>query len=62
MAHYSIFIGDNKVVDVYYKAEIPQALSKHEQEEIKAKARKTYLFQQFDNYVGFGFLTIKLNL
>ena len=35
MAQYSLHCGDTEIVRVSYKAEIPQALSKDEQEDIK---------------------------
>ena len=62
MSSYSLFCGDVEITRVHYKAEIPQCLSKTEQEEIKELARDTYQYKNFENWIGFGFMTIKLNI
>lgn len=60
MAQYSLHCGDTEIVRVSYKAEIPQALSKDEQEDIKNLAKETHAYKNFKNWIGFGFMTIKL--
>ena len=60
MALYSLFCGDKHIVDVHYKAENRQCLSKKEQDEIRALGRETYSYQNFDPWLGFGYAEIKL--
>lgn len=62
MAKYSLHCGDTEIVRVYFKAETPQALSKDEQEKIREKARETNEYKNFQDWIGFGFMTIKLCL
>ena len=62
MSRYSLHCGDVEIVRVNHSTEIPQALSKNEQDEIRAKARKTSEYKNFNDWVGFGFMTIKLCL
>lgn len=61
MSKYSLFRGDEFIVSVNYKAEIPQALSKNEQTDIKILASKTLEFKNYIGGIGIGHLTIKLN-
>jgi len=58
---YSIFCGDVKITEISFKAKNPQALSKEEQESIRTKASATHQYKEFNNWLGFGFVTIKLN-
>lgn len=62
MAKYALFCGDTEITKVYYKAENRQALSKQEQEEIRELARNTYAYENFEDWLGFGYMEIKLCL
>lgn len=61
MSTYSLFCGDIKITEVKFNAEIPQALSKNEQDSIKDLAKETRDYKDFHEWLGFGFMTIKLN-
>lgn len=58
---YSLFCGDTYVCSVDYDAQLPGVLSKKESDEILQKAKLTNDYKKFNNWIGFGYLTIKLN-
>ena len=59
MAQYSLHCGDVEITRVSYEAEIPQALNKEEQEDIKALAKNTQAYKDFNDLSGDA-MTIKL--
>lgn len=61
MAHYSLFCGDVLVCKVSHNTEHRQALSQDEINAIQEKARQTVEYKKFHDWIGFGYLEIKLN-
>jgi len=61
MNTYSLYCGDTKIVEVRYKAETPQALSKKEQNDICDLARETTEYKNFQGWWGYGYMNIQLN-
>lgn len=59
---YSLYCGDEYVCTVSHKVEKIGVLSKKESDEILEKARKTNEYKNYNRWLGFGYLTIKINL
>jgi hypothetical protein len=58
----SLFCGDTFVTNVNYKCERFGVLSKDEHDKIQMLAQETEEYKNFNNWLGFGYLTIKFNI